>query len=300
MHYVIIRDDDTNAFTPVECLERLYRPFLEASLPVNLSVIPDVAVNASMADGQPERFLHISGDSVGRMHPVDSGTGVSSGGVLASTQTTRRLPRDRTRPIGENRQLVNYLLGNPGYHVVQHGCHHDYFEFDGSARAELAARLDHGTRMLMEAGFPQPQTFVAPHDKVSCPGLVEITRRFSVLSTGWFELGRLPFSWWPRYLLRNVRRAPHWRVGQTLLLSHPGCLLSYQRTYSTMMGGILHYLNTQRLTVLVTHWWEYFRDNEPDEAFIDFLHETASYLASHPNIKVISFADLIERRIPID
>jgi len=29
MRYVILRDDDTNAFTPVECLERLYRPFLE-------------------------------------------------------------------------------------------------------------------------------------------------------------------------------------------------------------------------------------------------------------------------------
>ena len=27
MRYVIIRDDDTNALTPVECLERLYRPF---------------------------------------------------------------------------------------------------------------------------------------------------------------------------------------------------------------------------------------------------------------------------------
>ena len=29
MRYVIIRDDDTNALTPVECLERLYRPLLE-------------------------------------------------------------------------------------------------------------------------------------------------------------------------------------------------------------------------------------------------------------------------------
>ena len=29
MHYVILRDDDTNALTPVGCLEQLYRPFLD-------------------------------------------------------------------------------------------------------------------------------------------------------------------------------------------------------------------------------------------------------------------------------
>ena len=47
MRYVIIRDDDTNASTPVECLERLYRPFLERGLPVNLAVIPDVSTDAT-------------------------------------------------------------------------------------------------------------------------------------------------------------------------------------------------------------------------------------------------------------
>jgi len=39
------------------------------------------------------------------------------------------------------------------------------------------------------------------------------------------------------------------------------------------------------LTVLVTHWWEYFRDGHPDEPFIDFLHDTAEYLAHNPEIR---------------
>ena len=30
MRYVVLRDDDTNFLTPPECLERLYRPFLDA------------------------------------------------------------------------------------------------------------------------------------------------------------------------------------------------------------------------------------------------------------------------------
>src|SRR2546425_7136904 len=57
MRYVVLRDDDTNALTPVECLERLYRPFLDCGLPVNLAVIPDVSTEAKMSDGRPEGFL---------------------------------------------------------------------------------------------------------------------------------------------------------------------------------------------------------------------------------------------------
>jgi hypothetical protein len=271
MHYVIIRDDDTNALTPVDCLEQLYRPFLERGLPVNLAAIPAVATDARMQDGRPEGFL-----------------------------LKKESASARTLPIGSNRKLVRYLLENPGYHIIQHGCHHDALEFDRPSHAELSQRLEQGTHLLLEAGFPRPQTFVAPYDKLSRAGLEEVAARFRILSTGWYELRRLPYAWWPNYAFKKLRHAPHWRVGHTLLLSHPGCLLSYQRTYSTMLGGILHYLKAQQLTVLVTHWWEYFRDDSPDEAFIDFLHETAFYLATHPELKVISFSDLLSNRIRLN
>jgi len=192
------------------------------------------------------------------------------------------------------------LRGNPGYHVLQHGCHHDYEEFDRDDRAEIIRRLEHGSRRLLEAGFPSPRTFVAPYDKLSRAGLLEVTRRFRVFSTGWFELRRLPVAWWPKYALKKLRRASHWQVGKSFLLSHPGCLLSYQRNYCTMLGGISHHLGTRQLTVLVTHWWEYFRHQGPDEPFIDFLHETAAYISSNPELKVISFDDLISERIPLN
>jgi hypothetical protein len=48
--------------------------------------------------------------------------------------------------------------------------------------------------------------------------------------------------------------------------------------------------------VLVTHWWEYFRSGEPDEGFINVLHQTADYLASHPDICVTSFDALATDR----
>jgi Uncharacterized protein conserved in bacteria (DUF2334) len=284
MHYVIIRDDDTNALTPVECLERLYRPFLARGLPVNLATIPEVATNATQKDGRPEGFL------VPFAHQSRN----------QSSPPTPKTCAAATIALAANPTLVAYLRDNPGFHILQHGCHHDYLEFDCDTPAEVARRLEQGTQRLLEAGFPQPQTFVAPYDKLSRAGLLAVAQRFRVLSSGWYELRRLPFSWWPRYALKKLRHSPHWQVGSTLLLSHPGCLLSCHHTLSTMMGGIFHYLQHQRLTVLVTHWWEYFRNGCPDEPFIEFLHETAGYLATHPDLKVISFADLAEGNYPLN
>jgi len=271
MRYVVLRDDDTNALTPVEHLERLYRPFLDRGLPVNLAVIPEVATGTTMANGRPEGYL-----------------------VCKNGQTGEKIP------ISANDKLVQYLMNNSGYHVLQHGCFHDWFEFDTASTEQVLGRLQHGTWRLMEAGFPQPETFVAPYDKLSRISLQAVAQRFRVLSGGWYELRRLPFSWWPRYLLRKLRQAPHWRVGKTLLLSHPGCLLSCHKSCSEMLQSIVHYLNTQQVTVLVTHWWEYFRDQQPDEPMIEFLHETAAYIANHPELKVVSFADLVNGRIQLN
>lgn len=266
MRYVIIRDDDTNALTPVMCLERLYRPFLDRGLPINLATIPEVATDATRADGRLEGFLlqHGSGET----------------------------PKRTTIPLASNQPLVSYLRENPGYHIVQHGCHHDYHEFDRTIPSEIGRRLEYGAQRLLDAGFPRPNTFVAPYDKLSRASLREVSRRFRVLSTGWYELRRLPYTWWPQYAVKKFSGAPHWHIGRTLLLSHPGCLLSCDRAYDTMLGGIIKALETRQLTVLVTHWWEYFRNDQPDEAFIGFLHETANYLAARPDLKVISFQEL--------
>jgi len=271
MQYVLLRDDDTNALTPVECLERLYRPFVERNLPVNLAVIPDVATNALTPDGKAEGFLFAK-------------NGTSSATV----------------PIGENPKLVNYLRENPAYKVVQHGCHHDCFEFDRKSPSEIAARLEHGLKLLTAAGFPRPVTFVAPHDKLSRTSYREVAKRFEVISSGWFELERLPISWWPQYLARKARHAPHWRAGGAVLLSHPGCLLSAQRDYGSMLGEIIRTVNSRKVTVLVTHWWEYFPNGQPNEAFIRVLHQTADYLASEKGIKVISFSDLVESGLQLN
>ena len=262
MRYILLRDDDTNALTPIECLETLYRPFLARGLAVNLATIPEVRVDARTPDGAREGFL-----------PADA-------------------PAAETVPLGENVALTSYLQSNPGFHIVQHGCHHDTFEFDCDDRAEVVGRLERGQRQLAAAGFPGVGTFVAPHDRISPVAFQEIARRFRVISTGWFEMRRLPLSWRLRFLPKKLWGRPHWRVGRTHLLSHPGCLLSFKHAPELILPAIKQAIARQTITVLVTHWWEYFRNGRPNEAFIRVLHETADYLASDPALAVIPFSAL--------
>jgi len=94
MRYVILRDDDTNALTPAEYLEQLYRPFLDRGLPVNLAAIPKVRTDAVMANGSREGFL-----------------------------VTKNEHAPLMVPIGNNEKLVRYLRANPGFRIVQHGYH---------------------------------------------------------------------------------------------------------------------------------------------------------------------------------
>jgi hypothetical protein len=119
-----------------------------------------------------------------------------------------------------------------------------------------------------------------------------VARRFRVISTGWFELRRLPVSWRPRYLIAKLRGRRHWRVGDTLLLSHPGCILSYTRRPETILEALRREIERDDVTVLVTHWWEYFRDGKRNEPFIRVLHELADYLATRSDISVTTFAAL--------
>lgn len=268
-HYVILRDDDTNALTPCTSLELLYRPFLSRGLPVNLAVIPEVRRATTDPRGRREAFV-----------PEQQG--------------------EPTVPLAQSPDLVRYLKENPGYHLVQHGCHHDCFEFALSDRAEIEHRLERGAERFAEVGFDRPRVFVAPHDRFSPESLRATAQRFAVVSTGWFEWRRLPPEWWPRYAMKKALQQRHWRVGGTVLLSHPGCLLSYQRSCVDMLANLQAAVLSQRTTVLVTHWWEYFQGGQVNEPFLRVLHDLADWLAERRDVKVVPFAALAREKIPLN
>jgi Uncharacterized protein conserved in bacteria (DUF2334) len=270
-----LRDDDTNALTPLEYLERLYRPFQERRLPVNLAVIPRVRTDITYGQNILEGFL------------------LKRNGV-----------RETMLPVGSNRDLVAYLLANPGYEIAQHGYSHEFIggdcEFEQRQRQDLIRRLEDGKRLLVEAGFDAPETFVAPYDRFTRTSMAEAAKRFDVISAAWFALRRLPCPWWPRYLAHKLARTSHWRAGHTILLSHPRCYLSFRRPYATMLEEIQRAIQSRHLTVLVTHWWEFFRDHIPDEAFIGILHQLANYLAEAQDERVVGFQDVATGRVPLN
>jgi peptidoglycan/xylan/chitin deacetylase (PgdA/CDA1 family) len=270
MRYVVLRDDDTCAFTPPEFLERLYRPFLERGMPVNLAVIPEVRTDVRAADGRLEGFL-----SAGR-------------GPQAPLAAMSQAPA-----------LVSFLKSEPCLHVAQHGCHHDMFEFGITDRGEIARRLERGAAALEEAGLGRPRAFVAPYDRISRRAFLEIAARFPLISTGWFEAGRVPLPWKTAYAIKKLTGRPHWRAGKTTLLSHPGCLLSHTRPRGGMLDSVGGAVGRSRLTVIVLHWWEFFRDGVPDEGLIAVLHQLAAWLASRPDVRVVSFSDVEGGTVPI-
>lgn len=279
MKYIIIRDDDTCALTPIECLETLYRPFLERNLPVNLATIPnvrsDVFYPKGPLAGQPEGFL------------------VAAKGVKPGLY-----------PIGSNDKLVEYLKSNRNYRIVHHAYHHEFVngnpEFDIHDARDIARRLDAGARLLVEAGLGRPTTFVAPYDLITRESYRQLAKRFRLVSTGWFELKRTPISWWPEFFLKKIQRRQHWQVNGLKLLSHPGCFLSYHRDPATVLPSIKEAIATRKLTVLVTHWWEFFRDGEADRRLIRALHDLADYLADNSEMKVVSFDDVARGRVPAE
>jgi hypothetical protein len=60
------------------------------------------------------------------------------------------------------------------------------------------------------------------------------------------------------------------------------------------MDAIAAQVESRQLTVLVTHWWEFFREGRSNEPLIEVLHETAAYLARREDVKMISFDDLVQ------
>ncbi len=271
MKYVVLRDDDTHALTPVNYLEQLYRPFLDRGMSVGLATIPHVDTRITLANGQAELYLRVKNE-------------LGEGRI----------------PIGRNKPLVDYLRANPGFEILQHGCHHNFHEFACEDPSVIIEKLEEGNKLLLEAGFEKPTTFVAPHDRFSRVGLHEVAKRFRVISAFWFELRKLSPLWWPNYAFKKFFSMAHWQVGNLKLLTHPGSLVTHTYAYDSILPRIKENIARRKLTVIMTHWWEFYRENRPDDALIDVLHQIANYLATDPNVKMVSFRDIADGKVPLN
>lgn len=270
MKYVIIRDDDANATTPPNQLEQLYRPFLDRGMPVHLAVVPEVRADILGPDGELEGF--IQGPNAGK--PANL-------------------------PVEENTALLDYLRHEPGFRVLQHGLRHEFvgghYEFQRDDAEDLRSRIELGKERLREAGFAEPTTFVAPQDKLSRVAMREVLKRFPVISTGWYDLDKVPRRLWAPYLLsKKVRHASHFRTGRHTFFTHPGCILSHRRDPATILPRLRAEVASRDITVIVSHHWEYFLGGRPNVPYMNALSGLCEWLASDKNIRVITFDQAVE------
>ncbi len=264
MHYVMIRDDDANAFTDAAFLEWLYAPFVERGMPVHLAVVPEVDPTVLGPDGDREGFLPSALPS----------------SVLNVT------------PVAQNDALCRLVADEELYVVLQHGLHHAYvnggYEFDHDDTQDLRARVIRGHKLLIAAGLGEPAGFVAPQDKVSKSGLKILCENFKVVSSGWYALRRLPKRMRAHYLVQcRLQRKEHWTFRGTSLLSHPGCILSYTRDAQSILPELKRQILSRSLTVVVSHHWEYVRGGTQNRPMIQALHDLAPWLESRKDIQVI-------------
>ncbi len=262
--YVILRDDDANGTTSPEAIERLYRPFLARGWPVCLAVIPEVRTDVRTMNGELEGFVDAS-----------------------------RRGAPGVAPIADNRRFVDYVRAEPKLHVVQHGLRHEIvggrFEFDRDDARDVATRMDAGSRALRDAGFPKPSTFVAPQDQISRTAVRAALARYAVLSTGYYSLRRLPRRHWARYLIdKRVSKRPHVRLRSQTLLTHPGCILSPHREPEHVAEAILAVVRSQRLTVVVSHHWEYASGGGEPSPLVDVLHSLPERFEAEA-VRVVTF-----------
>lgn len=264
MKYIVLRDDDANGTTPISVLEPLYRPFLDRGLPIHLAMIPSVRTDNHRTDGDLEGFLYLE-----------------SNGTAG------------TKPIEENQALLDYVRHESGYVPVLHGFTHEIingrFEFDRDEPEDIARRLDRGLAMFQAAGLGRPLVFVAPQDQLSRSGFREVSKRFDVLSLQFLSLRKLPHQYWPAHLgAKFIQRRPHLRLGRTAALTHPGCILSYNKPPAGMLERVLDAIRPNCVTVLVTHHWEYFHpDGTMNEPFVAVLHALAEHFGKAKDVRVI-------------
>lgn len=263
MHYVLLRDDDANAFTDPGLLKWLYAPFVERRQLVHLAVIPEVDPTIVGPDGEREGFI------------PRTATGTSPAA------------------ISQNLTLCRLIADCPSFAVLQHGLSHAYvdghYEFDRDDGRDLHARVERGRRLLEEAKLGAIEGFVAPQDKMSRTAAKVLHAHFDFVSTGWFSVARLPKRMRAHYLLQNKALGQaHWGYLGTAFLSHPGCILSYTRESASILPELQRQILSRDLTVVVSHHWEYVRGGKRNRPMVEALHGLSAWLQERDDVQVVT------------
>ena len=228
---VILRDDDVNTTTPVERLERVYRPLLAEGHKITFATIPKVATGTVVPTGEREPFI-------------------------MGTHGATELPLQRDTPIvGWLRE--NAALVEAGMHGLTHARLRNGTEFGSLTQAEAAARLDEGLKIMEHAFGKRPRSFIAPWDELSRGSIAATTERFDVVSTSFLNRKKLPASQWPKHFLERLRRQLILPINNCWVLRHEGGVRP-DETADQIHARVRAIPDGPLITVIVLHHWMFW------------------------------------------
>lgn len=239
MTQFVLRDDDANATTPAARLERAYAPLLDAGFTLDLSVIPDVALDTLAPDGARERFLCDApshGRRTARLEPRHE-----------IAQWIRRHPT----------QLV------PLVHGLTHSRVREGTEFGALSAVEAGDRMDRGRAILESALGTRVEGFVAPWDAMSRGAITAAVSRFRVLSTSWLDRTKLAPKHWPAHYAERLRRRETLELDRCRVLRHRGGLIGPSLDPSLVSATLDRLSSGADVCVVVLHHWMFWEDEAP-------------------------------------
>ncbi len=272
MKYVLIRDDDVNYFTKTEDLNRVYGFIFEREIPINFAIIPNVDASAK---------------TISNNYPENS---------YEPFITEEFRGGKKQFQINKNLVLIKFLKSIKNAEFLLHGFTHKSesgnYEFKIEEESIIDEKLNRSSEIFELTFEKKPKTFVAPQDKYSIKSLVAIQKRFDIFSLGWIDKTNIPKSFLLNYYLMKLCRKNYILKGEFLILQHPGCQFSKFKEINKSSSILERYLNSNKITVIVVHHWEFFKDKKLNqELYMAFKNRILS-LWENDNYKFINFSKL--------
>jgi peptidoglycan/xylan/chitin deacetylase (PgdA/CDA1 family) len=232
---VVLRDDDANATTPVDRLERLYHPLLAEGHKITFATIPKVATPTAAPSGEREDFI----------------VGQHDEGYRVLQQNSAFVQWQKTRP-----DLIEIAMHGLTHERVRDGTEFGALDYDAAA-----GRMDEGLKILGDAFGRQIDSFVAPWDELSRGSLHAAAERFRVISTCFLNRSKLPPAHWPWHYLERIRQVMIVPFHGGWILRHKGALLT-EATPDDIARLARQIADGPAITVIVLHHWMFWKNGE--------------------------------------
>jgi hypothetical protein len=276
--YIILREDDVNATTKPEYIERVYEPLIKRGIPINVAVIPSVYCANKLPEGHPlltrQKYYAYIQESEGENKYLN---------------------------INEAKRLVSFL-NRENFEILQHGYSHerihDCYEFGITDSKELESRVLEGKHILEDSFGKVPRFFVAPHEYFSKEGFKVITKNFTgtfIYHTSKLSFLRtLPADFYLPYLSqKTMGRDFYFFKDKFMALDTHGFYLLPHSKGIDVLKFAQRLIQRLKIVVIVNHYWQYSSDNDLIKSWFDLLE-----FLIKGNCRFISCSGLYEKLCP--